>query len=193
MEELSRKLDTVVAISKQAKMQGDAIQDLIQDLNLVSNSAVLSLQDELELENVHLDGRDVRELAVLVLKNLRSFKIALSQLEAVTELGQETAATVQKLIMDLSRQVEELENKGYFEHGRKALQALDQLVQHLPRQTFENLEAAAPELAKLTGEMTEAREIAFVRKLVQNRKLLMASAALAWLIPVALLVANLFL
>jgi len=192
LEELNRKLDTLVEISKEAKAQGEAIQDLVRDFSLVSNSAVFSLHDALELENVHVDGRDVRELMVLTLKNVRNFNAALSQLEAFTELGRETAFTGQKLIMDFSRRVGELEQKGYFEHGQKALQAMDSLLRNLPRDTFEKVEAAAPELAKLTQELSDPSEIARIRKLVQKRKLLLPVAAAGWLIPVGLLVANLF-
>ena len=192
LEELNRKLDTLVEISREAKAQGEAIQDLVRDFSLVSNSAVFSLHDALELENVHVDGRDVRELMVLTLKNVRNFNAALSQLEAFTELGRETAFTGQKLIMDFSRRVGELEQKGYFEHGEKALRAMDSLLRNLPRDTFEKVEAAAPELAKLTEELSNPRDIARIRKLVQNRKLLVPGLAVAWLIPVALLVANLF-
>ncbi|MCF8029724.1 MAG: hypothetical protein K9K39_02385 [Desulfohalobiaceae bacterium] len=193
LEDLNRKLDAVVEVSREAKAQGEAIQDLARELSLVSNSAVLSLHDALDLENVHVDGRDVRELMVLTLKNVRNFNAALSQLEAFTELGRETAVTGQKLIMDFSRRVGELEQKGYFEHGQKALQAMDSMLQNLPRDTFERMETAAPELAKLTEELSDPREIVKVRKLVQNRKLLFSGLAAAWLIPVALLVANLFL
>ena len=179
-------------MSREAKASGEAIQDLVRDFSLVSNSAVFPLHDALDLENVHVDGRDVRELMVLTLKNVRNFNAALSQLEAFTELGRETAFTGQKLIMDFSRRVGELEQKGYFEHGQKALQAMDSLLQNLPRDTFERMEAAAPELAKLTEELSDPKDIASIRKLVQKRKLLFPVAAAAWLIPVALLVANLF-
>ena len=192
LEELNHKLDTLVEISREAKAQGEAIQDLVRDFSLVSNSAVFSLHHALDLENVHVDGRDVRELMVLALKNVRNFNAALSQLEAITELGRETSSTGQKLIMDFSRRVGELEQKGYFEHGQKALQAMDSMLRNLPRDTFEKMETAAPELAKLTEELSDPREIARMRKLVQNRKLLVPGLAAAWLIPVALLVANLF-
>lgn len=192
LEDLSRKLDAVVEISQKAKVQEEAIQDLVRDLYVVSNSAVFSLQDVLDLENVQVDGRDVREFLILTLKNLRNFNTALSQLEAITELGRETASTTQKLVMNFIQQVGELERKGYFEHSRKAAQAMDTLIQNLPRDTFEKMEAAAPELAKLAEELSNPEEISKVRRLLQKRKLLVSAAVAAWVIPVALLVANLF-
>ncbi len=192
LEDLSRKLDSVVEISQKAKAQEEAIQDLVHDLYVVSNSAVFSLQDVLDLENVQVDGRDVREFLVLVLKNMRNFNAALSQLEAMTELGRETASTTQKLVMDFIQQVGELERKGYFEHGRKAARAMDAFLHNLPRDTFENMEAAAPELAKLTKELSSPEEISKIRRLLQKRKQLVLAAAAAWAIPVALLVINLF-
>ncbi|MDZ7761565.1 MAG: hypothetical protein U5L00_15085 [Desulfovermiculus sp.] len=192
LEDLSRKLDAVVEISEKAKAQEEVIQDLVRDLYVVSNSAVFSLQDVLDLENVQIDGRDVREFLILTLKNLRNFNAALNQLEAITELGRETASTTQKLVMDFIQQVEELERKGYFEHSRKAAQALDAFVQNLPRDTFEKMEAAAPEMAKLAEELSNPEEISKLRGLLQKRKMLVSAAVAAWVIPVALLVANLF-
>jgi hypothetical protein len=192
LEDLSRKLDAVVEISQRAKVQEEAIQDLVRDLYVVSNSAVFSLQDVLDLENVQVDGRDVREFLILTLKNLRNFNTALSQLEAITELGRETASTTQKLVMNFIQQVGELERKGYFEHARKAGQAMDTFIQNLPRDTFEKMEAAAPELARLAEELSNPEEISKVRRLLQKRKLLVSAAVAAWVIPVALLVANFF-
>jgi hypothetical protein len=192
LEDLSRKLDAVVEISQKAKAQEEAIQDLVRDLYVVSNSAVFSLQDVLDLENVQVDGRDVREFLILTLKNLRNFNTALSQLEAITELGRETASTTQKLVMNFIQQVGQLESKGYFEHGRKAAQAMDTFIQNLPRDTFQKMEAAAPELAKLAEELSNPEEISKVRRLLQKRKMLASALMAAWIIPVALLVANLF-
>jgi len=192
LEDLSRKLDAVVEISQKAKAQEEVIQDLVRDLYVVSNSAVFSLQDVLDLENVQVDGRDVREFLILTLKNLRNFNAALSQLEAMTELGRETASTTQKLVMDFIQQVGELERKGYFEHGHKAAQAMDTFIQNLPRDTFQKMEAAAPELAQLADELSNPEEISNLRRLLQKRKLLVPAAVAAWVIPVALLVANLF-
>jgi len=192
LEDLSRKLDAVVEISQKAKAQEETIQDLVRDLYVVSNSAVFSLQEVLDLENVQIDGRDVREFLILTLKNLRNFNAALSQLEAMTELGRETASTTQKLVMDFIQQVGSLERKGYFEHGQKAAQAIDTFIQNLPRDTFQKMEAAAPELAQLADELSNPEEISNLRKLLQKRKLLVPAAVAAWVIPVALLVANLF-
>jgi hypothetical protein len=192
LEDLSRKLDAVVEISQKAKAQEETLQDLVRDLYVISNSAVFSLQDVLDLENVQVDGRDVREFLILTLKNLRNFNTALSQLEAITELGRETASTTQKLVMDFIQQVGELERKGYFEHSRKAAQAMDTFIQNLPRDTFEKMEAAAPELARLAEELSNPEEISKLRKLLQKRKLLVSAAVAAWVIPVALLVANFF-
>jgi hypothetical protein len=192
LEDLSRKLDAVVEISQKAKAQEETIHDLVRDLYVVSNSAVFSLQDVLDLENVQVDGRDVREFLILTLKNLRNFNAALSQLEAMTELGRETASTTQKLVMDFIQQVGELERKGYFEHGQKAAQAMDTFIQNLPRDTFQKMEAAAPELAQLVDELSNPEELSNLRRLFQKRKLLVPTAVAAWVIPVALLVANLF-
>ncbi len=191
-QEMNNKLNTVVDFSQEALNQGDVIRDLVRDLNIVNNSAMHSLQKELELANVHVDGREVRELFILFLKNIHNINAALQQMEAFTELGRETTITGQNLIKDLIERAEELERKGYFEHGQKAVRAVDKFLENLPQETFERLETAAPELARLTAELSDPGQISGCRKMIQKRKFLVPAAIAAWLIPVGLLVAILF-
>lgn len=79
-------------------------QDLVRDLNIVGNAAILSLQEELELENVHVDGRELRQLMILFLKNLHNFNYALLQFEALAELGKESYGTLRGMLMDYIEQ-----------------------------------------------------------------------------------------
>jgi len=68
---------------------------------------------------------------------------------------------------------------------------MENMLQNLPRDTFERMETAAPELVKLPEELSETKDIARIRKLLQKRKLLPDLAA-AWLIPMALIMGNFF-
>ncbi|MEF8824062.1 MAG: hypothetical protein V5A14_04195 [Desulfohalobiaceae bacterium] len=205
LQELSQKLDTVVDISREARKQGEVLQDLVRDLNLVSNTALESLQEELELENVQLDGRDVRELLVLILKNIHNFNYTLRQLESVKDLVQELNKVSNSAIMKLQEELDawNLDVDGQdvremlalmLQNGKSFKQmavAMDQFLRNLPEGSLERFQSAAPELAEMTAEIASPENVSGLRGLVKKRKLLVPALAIAWIIPVALLLINL--
>lgn len=205
LQELSQKLDTVVDFSREAQKQGEVLQDLVRDLNLVSNTALESLQEELELENVQVDGRDVRELLVLILKNIHNFNYTLRQLESVKDLVQELNKVSNSAIMKLQEELDawNLEVDGQdvremlelmLQNGRSFKQmatVMDQFLRNLPEGSLERFQSAAPELAEMTAEIAAPENVSGLRRLVKKRKLLVPALAIAWIIPVALLLINL--
>lgn len=205
LQELSQKLDTVVEFSREARKQGEVLQDLVRDLNLVSNTALESLQEELELENVQVDGRDVRELLVLVLKNIHNFNYTLRQLESVKDLVQELNTVSNSAIMKLQGELDawNLDMDGQdvremlalmLQNGKSFKQmaaVMDQFLRNLPEGSLERFQSAAPELAEMTAEIAAPENVSGLRRLVKKRKLLVPTLAIAWIIPVALLLINL--
>jgi hypothetical protein len=97
------------------------------------------------------------------------------------------------LIMDFTAHAAILEQKGYMKLSRQAMEVLDKFIQNIPEDTMQKLEESAPELARMTSELADAKMIAQGCKLLKKRRMLIPVVAAAWLIPVALLVANLFI
>lgn len=189
---LQDKLDQALLQLEDFSRKQELVQDLLKDMNLIGNSALFSLQEEMELENVSVEGRDLKEMLLLLMKNIQNINNILRQMDAMTDLGQETGYIMRSLVMDFTQKTEQLEQKGYFQLSRQALSALDSYVQHLPAQTMQNLQQAAPQLADLTGQLADPGLLARGSRLLKMRGLLVPGLCLAWAIPVALLLLNLF-
>lgn len=185
------KLDQALLQLEDFSRKQELVQDLLKDMNLIGNSALFSLQEEMELENVSVEGRDLKEM-LLLMKNIQNINKILRQMDAMTDLGQETGYIMRSLIMDFTQKTEQLEQKGYFQLSRQAVSALDSYVQHLPAQTMQNLKQAAPQLADLTGQLADPGLLARGSRLLKMKNLLVPGLCLAWAIPVALLLLNLF-
>jgi actin-like ATPase involved in cell morphogenesis len=189
---LEEKMDEILALAREFKIKQSCVDDLVKDINYVGNSALFSLQEELELENVKVDGRDLKEMLVLFMKNIKNLNTTLRQMDALTDFWQETGRVMSSLIMDFTAHAAILEQKGYMKLSRQAMEILDKFIQNIPEDTMQKLEEAAPELARMTSELAEPGLISQGCSLLKKRNMLIPALAAAWLIPVALLVANLF-
>lgn len=185
---LESKLDAVAAMTREMARSHDMTQDLFKDLNIVGNAAIFSLQEELELENVHVDGRELRQLMILFLKNLHNFNYALRQFEALAELGQESYGTLRGMLMDYIEHATVWERKGYFQTASKAVDILARMHDSMPRDTLDRLEASAPELVGLMSDLADPGLLRQTRQLLRMQKYLLPALALAWCVPVGLLV-----
>ena len=189
---LEQKMDELLTLTREFKIRQSCVEDFVKDINHVGNSALFSLQEELELENVKVDGRDLKEMMVLLMKNIKNLNTTLRQMDALTDLWQETGHVMTSLVMDFTAHAENLEKKGYMRLSRQALDVLDRFIENMPEETMRKLEQAAPQLARMTSELAEPGLIDQGYNLLKKRRMLVPLAAAAWLIPVALLVANLF-
>ena len=189
---LEQKMDELLTLTREFKIRQSCVEDFVKDINHVGNSALFSLQEELELENVKVDGRDLKEMMVLLMKNIKNLNTTLRQMDALTDLWQETGHVMTSLVMDFTAHAEKLEKKGYMRLSRQALEVLDRFIEHMPEETMRKLEQAAPQLARMTSELAEPGLIDQGYNLLKKRKMLVPLVAAAWLIPVALLVVNLF-
>lgn len=185
---LEHKLDAVAAMTREMARSHEMTQDLFKDLNIVGNAAMFSLQEELELENVHVDGRELRQLMILFLKNLHNFNYALRQFEALAELGQESYGTMRGMLMDYIEHATVWEQKGYFQTASKAVDILSRMHESMPRDTLDRLEASAPEIIGLMSDLADPVLLRQTRQLLGMQKYLLPALALAWIVPVALLV-----
>lgn len=191
MEKLSvleQKLDAISSMTREMSRHHEMTQDLVRDLNIVGNAAMFSLQEELELENVHVDGRELRQLMILFLKNLHNFNYALRQFEALAELGQESYGTLRGLLMDYIEQATVWEQKGYFKSASKAVDVLARMHETMPKDTLHRLEASAPEIVGLMSDLADPGLLRQTRQLLRMQKYLLPALALAWIVPVGLLV-----
>lgn len=195
MEKLSileQKLDAISSMAREMSRHHEMTQDLVRDLNIVGNAAMFSLQEELELENVHVDGRELRQLMILFLKNLHNFNYALRQFEALAELGKESYGTLRGMLMDYIEQATVWEQKGYFKSASKAVDVLARMHETMPRDTLTRLEASAPEIVGLMSDLADPGLLRQTRQLLRMQKYLLPALALAWCVPVALLILALF-
>ncbi|WP_031387846.1 hypothetical protein [Desulfonatronum thiodismutans] len=184
---LERKLDDISSMAKQMISRNEMAQDLARDLNIVGNAAMFSLQEELELENVQVDGRELRQMLILFLKNIHNINYAMRQLEAVAELGKESYDTLRGLMMDYIERATEWDQKGYFRSATQTVDVMAKMYESMPKDTLDRLEKSAPEIVGLLSDLADPEMIKQTRQLIRFQKILIPALAVAWIVPVGML------
>ena len=184
---LESKLDDIARISREMSRRHEMTQDLARDLNIVGNAAMFSLQEELELENVKVDGRELRQMLILFLKNIHNINYAMRQLEAVAELGKESYDTIRSMMMDYIEKATQWEQKGYFRSAQQSAEIMAKMHESMPKDTLDRLEKSAPEIGALLADLADPAMIKQTRQLIRFQKILIPALAFAWIVPVGLL------
>ncbi|PTN32803.1 hypothetical protein [Desulfonatronum sp. SC1] len=184
---LERKLDDISSMARQMISRNEMAQDLARDLNIVGNAAMFSLQEELELENVQVDGRELRQMLILFLKNIHNINYAMRQLEAVAELGKESYDTLRGLMMDYIERATEWEQKGYFRSAAQTVDVMAKMYESMPKDTMDRLEKSAPEIGALLADLADPETLKQTRLLLRFQKILIPALAVAWIVPVGML------
>jgi hypothetical protein len=184
---LESKLDDISSMARQMISRNEMAQDLARDLNIVGNAAMFSLQEELELENVQVDGRELRQMLILFLKNIHNINYAMRQLEAVAELGKESYDTMRGLMMDYIERATEWDQKGYFRSATQTVDVMAKMYESMPRDTLDRLEKSAPEIGALLADLADPEMIKQTRQLIRFQKILIPAFAVAWIVPVGML------
>ncbi|GAB6060802.1 hypothetical protein [Desulfonatronum parangueonense] len=185
---LERKMDEISTMAREMMRRNEMAQDLAKDLNIVGNAAMFSLQEELELENVQVDGRELRQMLILFLKNIHNINYAMRQLEAVSELGKESYDTIRGLLLDYIERASEWERKGYFQTATKSVDIMARMHDSMPRDTLDRLEKSAPEIIGLLSDLADPETIRQTRQMLRMQKYLVPALVTAWVVPVGLLV-----
>jgi uncharacterized protein YjgD (DUF1641 family) len=128
ISELNKKLDLVLDHLQIQQQKAAVIDDLIADLSLIGkdmyDTAVTKLEDHL----VEIDPDQLRELTIKLLKNIPVFIRMIDTIESVTDLVKDAGPMVNEMIIDFTRKLHELEQKGYFGILLQAGKAMDNVV-----------------------------------------------------------------
>ena len=131
---MNRKLEIVleeIAIQKQKRQE---VEDLVTDLSIIGKDMFRASVVELDHAGVELDNEALKSLFFKLLRNVGTLNDLLEMLESVTDLAKDAAPIVHQMGLQGINQMNELENKGYFEFARELFAIIDNIVTHFSKE-----------------------------------------------------------
>lgn len=132
VDELNRKVDLMLEIMSRQSQRSDAMQDLIEDLSIVGKDAFQTAVDELTIQNIQVDGEDVKYLIFKFLRNIKTFGELMDTLESVMDFLNDAGPIVKDAGIAVTNSLGEFEKQGYFEFLKEVRKILDNIVKNYP-------------------------------------------------------------
>jgi len=130
INEINQKLDLVLDHVNQQRLKSEAVEDLISDLSIVGKDVYDSTVSDLEEHLVEIDPDQVKIFLIKLLKNVTNFNQALSVFESMNDLLKDMQPIANEMIIDMTRKMNDLEQKGYFDFLRETANIFDNIVTH---------------------------------------------------------------
>lgn len=128
ISDINQKLDLLLDFMHEQKLKATRSDDLIADLALVGKDMYDTAVSELENYSVELDPEQLKLLTVKLLRNIPTFIRIVDMMESMTDLAKDAGPMVNEMIIDFTRKLHELEQRGYFTFIREAGKTMDKAV-----------------------------------------------------------------
>lgn len=128
IDEINRKLDTLMDYMHEEKLKRSAMEDLTSDLAIIGKDMYDSTVAELENHSVEVNLEDLKLLMIKLLKNVPTFISMVNMIESITDFAKDAGPMVNEMIIDFTKKLHEFEKKGYFEFFRESGKAIDKVV-----------------------------------------------------------------
>ncbi|UCE92583.1 MAG: DUF1641 domain-containing protein [Flavobacteriaceae bacterium] len=155
IDALDKKMDMILGYVQRQNQQSGMIADLVSDLSIVGKDAYDSTVAELDKRQVELDPSELTGLAVSFLRNIGNIKTVMDSLEMAVDLGKEVGPIANEVIIDFTKQMNSLEQKGYFDFIREIGPVVDNIVQGFSPQDLKELANSIVSILNIVKEMTQ--------------------------------------
>jgi uncharacterized protein YjgD (DUF1641 family) len=167
IDALDKKLDLILGYVHQQKLQANMVEDLVGDLSIIGKDAYDSTVLELDKRQVELDPSELTGLAVSFLRNIGNLKTVMDTLEMAVDLGKEVGPIANEVILDFTKQMHSLEQKGYFDFIREIGPVIDNVVKGFSPQDIKELSNSIVSILSIVKEMTQPEVLSTMQNAIK--------------------------
>lgn len=134
IDAINNKLDLLLEYMQEQRLKAGTVDDLMADMAIVGKDIYQTTVEELDTNCVEIDPAEVRMLMIKLLKNVGNFHNLLSLFESMNDLVKDAQPIVNEVIIDFTKKMNTLDQKGYFEFLAEASRIIDNIITHFTPQ-----------------------------------------------------------
>jgi len=155
INQLNRKMDVVLEIVTQQQNKTESVEDLLADLQIVGKDFYDTAVVDLENQQVEIDLEELKNIGIRLLQNIENIGLVLNMFESMVDLSKDAGPLVRESIIDLSKRLHEIEQKGYFEFFTEAGRAIDNVVKAFSKEDVALLADNIVNILKTAKSLTQ--------------------------------------
>ena len=139
LDALEIKIDLLLEHVNKQRLNSNVIEDLVGDLSIIGKDVYDTTVEELDKRQVEIDPAEVTDLMISFLRNIENFKVVMNTFEMAIDLTKEMGPIANEAIIDFTKKMAVLEQKGYFELIKDFGPVIDNIVKGLTPQDMKDL------------------------------------------------------
>ena len=155
IEALEKKIDLLLDHANQQRKSTAVVEDLVSDLSIIGKDAYETTVAELDKRQLSIDSGELTDLAVTFIRNLDNIKTVLNSLEMAVDLGNEVAPIANEMIIDFTKKLHTLEQRGYFEFIEGIGPIIDNIITGFGPEDLNELADHIVIILSIVKEMTQ--------------------------------------
>lgn len=131
---MNRKMDIILEEITIQKQKRQEVEDLVTDLSIIGKDMFKASVDELDHAGVELDSEALKSLFFKLLRNVGTLNDLVEMVESATDLAKDVSPIIHQMGLQGISQMNELEEKGYFEFMKELFKVADNVVTHFSKE-----------------------------------------------------------
>ena len=139
LDKLEHKIDLLLDHVNQQRLSSTVISDLASDLGIIGKDFYDTAVEELDKRQVEIDPAELTDLMISFMRNIGNFKVVMNTFEMAIDLTKEIGPIAIEVIIDLTKKLAVLEEKGYFEFVKDIGPIIDNMIMGLTPKDMKDL------------------------------------------------------
>ncbi len=136
---LEKKIDLILEYVNKQRLNAAVVEDLAGDLGIIGKDFYDTAVEELDKRQVEIEPAEVTDLMISFLRNIENFKVMMNTFEMMIDLTKEIGPIANDVIIDVTKQLAILDQKGYFEFVKNIAPIIDNVVTGLSPEDLKGL------------------------------------------------------
>ncbi len=157
IKEMNQKLDLVLNEVNAQRLKRLEVEDLVDDLSIISKDVFTSTVQGLDNAGIDLDYDAVGSLLIKIVRNIGTFNKLFDMLESANDLMKDLTPIINQVGADAISLMAEFEQKGYFNIIAELMKVVDSLVKNIKIEDVKILHEITPTIVEIFNNITSPK------------------------------------
>jgi len=167
IDALNSKMDLLLEYVNEQRLKSKTVEDFISDVSIIGKDVYDSTVEELDRRQVEIDPAELTELGIIFARNIKTFITLMNTLESMMDLMKELSPIANEVIIDVSKKLGDLENKGYVEFFKEVFRIFDTIVSGFTLQDVKDLADNTVNILQTVKRLTQPDMMASIDNAVK--------------------------
>lgn len=130
INDLNKKMDLILDHIHEQNQKREVVEDLVEDLSIVSRDAYKSTVEELEEQQISLDLDEAKLLLYKFMRNIGNISALIDTFESLNDFIKDAAPIANEIGIDMINKLYEFEQRGYFDYLQEIYRLLGEMHKH---------------------------------------------------------------